>query len=153
MVTRLNEGLAKVSKTKKTPVRISLFSEGGDVYSALAIYSALRHYAGPVIIFAEGLVASAAVLILAAGDRRLISEHAHICLHKGSSEVEGDVNDLKAEGDQLDNLEDQFCRLLAKRTGNDYDIWNRLHLGTTYIDAKRAVELNLATELMSEKKR
>lgn len=138
-------------KAKGKSVSIQLTSEGGDVYSALAVYSLLRSYPGEITIEGRGLIASAAVLIFAAGDKRLVSPEAHFMFHEGAIESsDSSTNVLRNESRQLEALDIQFNVLLTERTGSKYEIWEYLHKGVNYRNADSALDLNLATGLITE---
>lgn len=55
-------------------------SQGGDVYSALAIYDALR-YSGKMNTAGTGVVGSAATLVLLGGQKRFASENTRFLIH------------------------------------------------------------------------
>lgn len=148
MVTTVAEALYNGNATK-----FHLCSDGGDIYSALAIYDLIRaRISNEITIYASGIVGSAAVLILAAGDKRKIAPNTHIMLHENALEdLTAYTNDLQTEARQIEKLEDQICKLLSKRTKTDYYRWIAYHKGTQYIDAETAVELGLADEIIKDK--
>src|SRR5580692_5695813 len=85
--TRLAE-LETGSSTKS--ITLELSSEGGDAHYALAIVGRMRNSPCDIIVKAYGLVASAAVIILAAGDIRHLAQEAWVMVHEDSvAELEG----------------------------------------------------------------
>ena len=62
-------------------VTVHLNSGGGDVFTALAIYNALRSYKGGVTITIDGLAASAASLIAMAGKPTRMASNALMMIH------------------------------------------------------------------------
>lgn len=63
--------MALNSNSQDNPIYCYINSQGGDVYSAFAIFDIMRHIKAPVITVAMGQCMSAALLLLQGGDLRL----------------------------------------------------------------------------------
>lgn len=131
----------------KEPIYVELSSPGGSAYDALAFSARIRNSPCDVIITAYGLVASAAVLILAAGDKRRMAEEAWVMVHEDSGEVGGDVTSIAKQCKQYETLEDQWAELLEKLTDVDAKNWRKLHHDTTYMTAQECLEYGLVDEI------
>ena len=62
-------------------VVVAVNSPGGDVFDAFTIYNALRRYAGKVTAHVDGVAASAASLIVMAGDQVVMPENTMLMIH------------------------------------------------------------------------
>lgn len=133
----------------KYKVVVELSSGGGDSYAALAFYTRIRSSCKPITVEAYGYVASAAVLILAAGHDRRIAKDSWVMVHEDTiSELSGDVTALERETRQYRNLENQWNDLLAKHTITSADEWARMHKATTYLTANQCLALGLVNEVI-----
>jgi ATP-dependent Clp protease, protease subunit len=139
--------LEKESKTAS--VTLELSSEGGDAYYALAFSGRMRNSPCDIIVNAYGLVASAAVLILASGDIRYLAKEAWVMVHEDSmEELSGNVTEIEKTGKHLRRLEDQWAELLASMTLATKERWTELHKEESYLTAHDALELGIADKLI-----
>lgn len=132
------------------PVNITLCSDGGDAMIALAIFDTLYFRVGWTTVTATGLVASAAVLILAAGHERKMTKNSWVMVHEDEVVLEEGTRVKKAEKDvaHARRLEVQWNDILCKATGSHPDVWAKLHENETYLNAEECKKLNLITEII-----
>lgn len=128
---------------KDEEIVIELSSDGGDAHVALAFAARIRLSPFNITIMAMGNVASAAVLVLASGDKRIMSKECWAMVHEDSAELSGTVVDLERESAQLRKMETQWCSLLAEKTHTKADVWNKMHKKTTYLQANECLKLGL----------
>lgn len=142
-----SEQLYELEKTNK-PIHIELSSGGGVAYDALAFRGRIGSSPCVIKITAYGLVASAAVLILASGDVRYMAKEAWVMVHEDSDKIRGKVVDLERETKHLRRMEDQWNLLLERSTGTDWKVWERLHKDNTYLCAAECLKLGLVDKLI-----
>jgi ATP-dependent Clp protease protease subunit len=135
---------------KADKVYIDLCSDGGEAFTALAFYDRIKKCPAEVVITAYGLVASAAVLILAAGDTRRMMKHAWVMVHEDEVVINEGVRVRQAEKELLmyRRLETQWNDILRQATGTPSDVWAKLHQVETYMDAEECKRLNLIQEIV-----
>jgi len=134
---------------------ISLYinSPGGETSSMMAIYDTMQHVRPEVMTICIGLAASAAALILAAGEpgKRFILPHARVLIHQPSLHggLEGQASDIEIHAREIIRQKKEMTAILARHTGNseervaadiDRDQW---------LTAEAAVEYGLADSLMA----
>jgi ATP-dependent Clp protease protease subunit len=134
---------------------ISLYinSPGGETSSMMAIYDTMQHVRPEVMTICIGLAASAAALILAAGEpgKRFILPHARVLIHQPSLHggLEGQASDIEIHAREIIRQKEEMTAILARHTGNteervaadiDRDQW---------LTAEAAVEYGLADSLMA----
>lgn len=131
-------------------IEIELSSDGGDAYSALAFFDRIRRSQCDIIIIAHGLVASAAVIILAAGDYRQITANSWVMVHEDTVPFNEDARVTEVEKDVAHSrrLEIQWCELLEKVTGTPQDTWASLHKAETYLTPEDCLRLNLVETIV-----
>lgn len=141
------EAFDELETKSSEPIEIELYSQGGDAKVALAYAGRITNSHCKVHIKAYGTVESAAVLILAAGDKRAMSENGWVMVHEDEGEHSGDVMLMERKIKHSRALETQWTLLLERYTGTSAALWARLHKRTTYLTAKQAKQLKLVTEV------
>jgi ATP-dependent Clp protease protease subunit len=142
--TELNE-----LESGTSSITLELSSDGGDAYYALAIAGRIRNSSCDIIIHGYGLIASAAVLILASGDFRYLAKEAWVMVHEDSiSEYEGTVSEMEKTAVHYRRLEEQWVELLAERTTANKVTWTDLHKAEKYLTAPECLKLGLADKLI-----
>lgn len=134
------------SKNDRAPVLIELCSEGGTTYDALAIVGRMRNSIVSVHVSVYGKAMSAAVLILAAGDKRSMHENAWVMVHEDDVKVSGSASHVLKLAEQNEKEELQWNKLLEKYTGNLN--WDFLALNTSYLTAQECLEQGLIDKII-----
>lgn len=129
-------------------IEIELCSEGGDVYAALAYAAKIMKCKHQVIITGYGLVASAAVLILAAGHERVLAEDTWVMVHEDEGGVEANVSFMEAHIKHMRRLENQWTDLMAFLTTTTKAKWDELHKNTTYLTPEECLQLGLIEKIV-----
>lgn len=138
------------SESAEDLITIKLCSEGGEIYSALAIIGRIKASPCQVRIEAFGQVMSAATAIFAVADERVANQYCVFMFHQASVELpELKTRDIRTELKQSE-LEDRlFSEILAKHSKEDVKFWNKMIESgrSAYLTAQQCVELGLADEL------
>ena len=142
--TELDELLAKSSK----PIEVELNSEGGLSIDALAIVGRMKTAPCPFYVTVYGRAMSAAVLILAAGNRRRMSNIAWLMYHEDCGKVKGNTSDMKFAALRFEQEEQQWAELLQKYTGRAASQWRAFAKQTTYFSAEEALKVGLIDEIV-----
>jgi ATP-dependent protease ClpP protease subunit len=135
------------------PIRLVLATPGGDIGSMFVVHDVIRNTPCPVEIVAVGDVCSAGVLILACGDRRLVTENVSLMSHE-SQGAEGDLG-FKASKDRFEFRKWQFnrwCELMARYTPQEKTWWkNKTERQAEYwlLGGQAIVDGGLADEVVS----
>jgi ATP-dependent Clp protease protease subunit len=133
----------------KDPITLLINSNGGDVYEALGYIDYMESLPVPVNVFARGRAMSAAAMILCcATGKRYASKRTTIMVHEASAEIFGKTADIKANADHIDELEEDFYRLMATRTAKDEDFWRKACRKDFYMTAEKAKEFGLIDEVI-----
>lgn len=129
---------------------ITLHSPGGFIHDGVAVYNLLRGYSGHIRFEVIALAASAASLILMAGDTIAIASNAQVMVHKVWSFVIGGAKDMRDEAAVLDMLDADLVKIYAERSSMALrDVQKMLDSGDTWIPGERAIELGFADELLN----
>lgn len=130
-------------------VTLELSSGGGVAYDALSFYNRMRHSSVEIIVLAYGLVASAAVLILAAGDKRLMTSEAWLMVHEDStSELSAKVTNIEKEAKHLRAMEEQWNLLLELHSNTSSAAWEDYSREETYFTSSDCLTLGIIDEII-----
>ena len=102
-------------------IQLYINSPGGSVTSALAIYDTMQFIKSPVSSICIGQAASAAAVLLLAGEKgkRYSLPHARILLHQPSGGVQGTSMDVEIQTREIVRLRKLLNEIIAKHTGQD----------------------------------
>lgn len=131
------------------PITLLINSNGGDVYEALGIIDYIESLSVPVNIIARGRAMSAAAMILCCGTGvRAASKSSTIMVHEASAEIFGKSADIKANAEHIDELEEDFYKMMAAKTKHDEDFWRKACRKDYYMTAQKALELGLIDKVI-----
>jgi len=100
-------------------INLSIHSPGGNALDGLAIYNALISHPAKVHAHVAGLAASAASIVLMAGDTISMPEDAFVMIHNPYTFAMGDSEEMRAVADTLDKIQSSLINIYVKRTGKE----------------------------------
>ena len=115
--------------TGKVDVRIN--SNGGEVYSGIAIFNALKNSKADITIYVDGIAASMASVIALCGKPVQMSRYARLMLHSVQGGCYGNKDEMKDCIREIEALEDTLCEMYATRMGKDKE-----EIRAMYFDGK-----------------
>lgn len=130
------------------PITVRLMSEGGALAEAFAMYDRIRLSPCHVTTLATGFVASAATLILQAGDERLITETACLMIHNGSDAYEGAHNDFQRWANRAKVDRELMYKIYDRKSGRGTNFWESKCAVDTFLTSEESVELGLADRVL-----
>ena len=98
-------------------LHVYINSPGGDVYDGIAIRNALRQHSATVVVHVDGLAASAASFIAAAGDEVIMGENSELMIHDAWTIALGNADELRTVADDLDRISDNIAGMYAEKAG------------------------------------
>lgn len=107
----------------KKEIKMYINSPGGSAYAAFAIYDTMQQLQTPTSTIAVGMAASAATLILAAGNKgkRLALPHTLVHIHQPLGQAGGQATDIEITAKEILRLKELYAQTLAKHTGQRVD--------------------------------
>ncbi len=137
MFSKFTRKLGRLEEESDELVHIVLCSDGGTASIALAIHDRIKMSSCPISVCGIGLVASAAALILVAPEIRAMTSSSWLMVHDDEFTTREDARVVDGEKayKHARRVEDQWNDLMAKATGTNADIWDKLHRAETYLTA------------------
>lgn len=127
---------------------VNIASNGGDVFAASEIYTALRANPNNVVVNIQGLAASAASVIAMAGDTVNISPTAQIMIHQASVGVQGNATDMTHTADFLSSIDQSIANAYEQKTGMQPSDLLNMMAQETWLTAQMAVDKGFADNIM-----
>lgn len=127
-------------------------SPGGDVFAASQIYNMLMDYKGNVTVKIDGLAASAASVIAMAGTRILMSPVSQIMVHNPMTVAIGNAEEMSKAIKMLSEIKESIINAYELKTNLPRDEISKLMDSECWMNAKKAVELGFADEIMYTEK-
>ena len=127
---------------------LNIASNGGDVFAASEIYTAIKMNGKPVTVNIQGLVASAASVIAMAGDTVNISPTAQLMIHKAMSGTQGNADDFEQEAKVLNGVDQSIAAAYELKTGMKQSDLLQLMSNETWMTAQDAVDKGFADNIM-----
>lgn len=128
-------------------IKLRINSAGGDLFAANAIYNIIRNHKAKVTAYVDGLAASAATIVLMAGDKIIMPRNAMLMLHNPSTMAIGDAIELRKVADMLDTARETMLATYENRTKVTRTKLLSILNAETWMTAKDAVDQGFADEI------
>jgi len=139
--------------TGQSVIPVIIDSYGGQVYSLMAMISAIRHAELPVATIIEGKAMSCGAILFSFGDEgmRFMDPDATLMIHDVSTSVWGKVEEVKADSAEAERLNQKVYKMMARNCGkkDDYflDLIHERSHADWFLDAAEAKGHNLANQV------
>jgi len=134
--------------------RIQLYiqSPGGEVYSGMAIFDAMRSIQAPVSTTAVGWTASFGTVVLIAGTKgmRHALPSATIHMHQPHGGTEGQASDIVIAAKEYQRMKDMLTDIFVEQTGQTRETIVRDNDRDRYFGAYEAVEYGLIDSVIEK---
>ncbi|WP_322354498.1 head maturation protease, ClpP-related [Dehalococcoides sp.] len=132
---------------------IWLNSPGGDCIAASQIYAMLMDYKGKVTVKIDGIAASAASVIAMAGTTVLMAPTALMMVHNPLTVAIGDSEEMQKAIAMLSEVKESIINAYEIKTGQSRAKLSHLMDAETWLNAKKAIELGFADEILEDDKK
>ena len=129
-------------------ITVWINSPGGNVFAAAEIYTMLLEYKGAVTVKIASIAASAASVVAMAGNRVLMSPTALLMIHDPSTIAMGNAKDMEKAIETLNEVKESIINAYAAKSGLRRGKIAELMSNETWMNAKKAVELGFADEVL-----
>ena len=131
--------VSQLEGLKGQDLTVRINSNGGSVFTAQAIFSALRRHEGNTVAWIDGMCASAATFIPTACIRVIMPRNAMYMIHKPLTAKLGNATDLRRAADVLDVVENTMTPAYMEKTGKTKEEISALLEAETYMTADDAL--------------
>lgn len=128
-------------------INVHINSQGGEVFDAIAIHTALSTHSAHITTHVDGVAASAASFIAMAGDTIKMARNATMMVHDASTMMWGNEADMIACGKLLGKLSDNIADMYAEQTGGTVEQWRATMREETWYTGQEALKAGLVDEI------
>jgi ATP-dependent Clp protease protease subunit len=143
----------QIYRTDIKKLKLLISSSGGDMDSAIRIYSYLKALSIEVETIAFSQIDSAANIIYAAGSKRIAIKGCRFFLHEGTFTTGAQTTTLHNHEEALSlfkELRKKHIDILSKETSKKEEEINKFLQESTILSAEKAKELGLVHEIMEK---
>lgn len=128
-------------------IELAINCYGGDVFSAEAMYSELRGYAGKSVARVIALSASASSFLMLGCQRVTSSPMGSIMIHNAQSGAEGDYRDMEHAADVLKHVDEVIRNAYEAKTKKSRNDLKKYMDKETWLTPQEALELGIIDEI------
>lgn len=134
-------------------INLYINSPGGSVTSALGIYDTMTFIKPKVSTICMGQAASAAAILLAAGEKgkRFALPHARILIHQPHGGAEGQSTDIEIAAKEVQRIRDLLDQILSDATGQPKDKITEDTDRDFIMTAEEAVEYGIVDQVIQSR--
>jgi ATP-dependent Clp protease protease subunit len=131
-------------------INLYINSPGGVITAGMAIYDTMQFIRPDVTTICVGQCASMASLLLAAGTKgkRFALPNSRILIHQPSGGAQGQATDIRIQAEEIIRMRELTSNLLAKHTGQAYEMIERDVERDRIMSAMQAKEYGLIDEVI-----
>ena len=141
------------SEDPKKDIQLYINSPGGSVSAGLAMLDTMNHIKPDVSTVCVGIAASAAAIILAAGQKgkRFALPNAEVMIHQPWGGAQGQATDIEITAKHIIATRDRLNKILAKATGQTLAKIEKDVERDFYMAADDAKKYGLVDEVLNQK--
>jgi ATP-dependent Clp protease, protease subunit len=138
----------------KKEIRMYINSPGGQVTSALAIYDTMKYVRAPISTTCIGMAASAAVILLAAGNKgkRFALPNSEVLIHQVMGETGGQAVEIEIHAKHILRVKDRLNKILSDLTGQTVDKINKDTDRDNFMTAEEAKAYGIIDTIIKQQK-
>ena len=124
---KFNAEIAQAHSTGQKVIPVVIDSYGGQVYSLMAMISAIKHSEIPIATIVQGKAMSCGAILFSFGEEglRFMDPNATVMIHDVSSMDWGKVEELKAGAAEADRLNTKIYTMMARNCGKKDDYFKK----------------------------
>jgi ATP-dependent Clp protease protease subunit len=147
-IARWNKEDKKIPVKKRKPIRIFIFSPGGDLDTYRSIADVIQLSKTPVVGINMGVAYSAAAMIFLSCHTRLMLPSASVLFHKGSSHIAGGFNEVYAAMIEYQKQVEELSSIIEKNTSYSIEEIEQNMSSDWYIRAEEALERGVCHKIV-----
>lgn len=142
-----NREMRQLKDAEHITIRIN--SDGGNAFDGFYIHDALRNHPARITTRVDNMAASAASIIMMAGDDREIAENGWVMIHNTWGDAHGQAEDFERYAGLMRKMNGNAAEIYAARTGMSVEEIVKMMDDETWMKSKEALDGNFATRILA----
>lgn len=144
-----------LDKQETSPIFLYINCYGGDTSAMFSIYDVMQYVSSHVHTFVLGEAASAAAVILSAGEKgyRYGLPNCEIMIHEPQTGFDGSASDMKVYQENMSKIREKMLKILALHSGKTYKKIARDCSRDFFLSAKQALEYGIIDSILEPTKK
>ncbi len=141
------------SQDPEKDINFYINSPGGVITAGMAIYDTMQYIKCDVSTICLGMAASMGAFLLAAGTKgkRIALPNAEIMIHQPSGGAQGQATDIEIQAKHILYIKDKLNKILAEKTGQDYETIARDTERDNWMTAQQALEYCIVDKIIEKR--
>ena len=148
-IIQMNIAEKDIPEDSLQPIKIFLFSYGGDLSQATALCDVIEASRIPIVTICMGVAMSAGFLIFLAGKRRYALKQSTLLVHQGSAAFSGSASEIEEAQKNYKKTLDKMKNYIMSHTDIDEKLFKKNQTKDWYIEGDDISKLNIAKVITS----
>ena len=135
---------------ERRPIKVFIFSVGGDVYAMNMIIDTILISKTPVYTYNMGMAFSAGLDILLAGHKRFCLERSQVLIHAGSSSTSGTASQVFEQTKNYERMVKEFGEWILGRTTIPETLYKRKKNSEWFMNAKEQIVYGVVDAIIKD---
>lgn len=133
---------------ERKPIKLFIFSEGGDMMSMWNLVDVIAASTTPVYCINFGMCMSASMILLASGHKRFALKHSTGMYHSGSAGFEGTREQMESIQKWYDGVSKVMEKWFLEHTTIDPKLFNKKKKTDWYMTAEEMLEYGIVDKII-----
>lgn len=149
-IIQINKDDKNISIEDRKPIKICIFSYGGNIDSTFTFLDICKLSKTPIITINFGVAISAGLLIFLAGHKRYTLSKSQFLIHSGSGGTNGTFEQTESQMANYKKMVDTMRNYILERTAIDLKLFNKNKSKEWYIYPDTAIELKICDKIIDD---
>lgn len=147
-IIEINRLDADIPIEERKPIKIMIFSSGGDLYAAINLLNVMLISATPIHTYNMGMAMSAGLLILLAGSKRYCLGGSKAMIHSGSAGIMGTAEQVEDTSKDYKKTIEYMQDYILSRANIDKKEFGRKKARDWYLDVPEQLKYGICHETL-----
>lgn len=149
-ILKWNREDANIPIEERKPIKILIFSPGGELYPTLGLIDTMLLSKTPIYTYNMGMAMSGGLLLLLAGSKRYALPRSSVLIHSGSSGQGGTYEQIEAQTEAYKKLMKIVKEYIIDRTKIDSKVYKKFSSKEWYLYAEEQVKYGIIDEIVED---
>ncbi|GHT53914.1 ATP-dependent Clp protease proteolytic subunit [Bacteroidia bacterium] len=134
-------------------IMLYINSPGGSVYACYGMYDTMQYISSKVSTICTGMAASAAAVLLVAGEKglRYVLPHSRVLIHQPLGGTQGQASDIEIQAREIIKIKKEIYTIIAEHSGQPYEKVEHDGDRDFWMNAQEALEYGMVDEILRSK--